>query len=147
MTIFIGSDHGGYQLKEQLKTWLKENNIIFEDLGASSLDPNDDYPDYVLPVAQKVAANPDNLGIVLGRSGNGEVIAANKIKGIRATLCLNEKMAEKAKEHNNANVLSLGADYISFDMAQRTVKTFLDTPFSGEERHLRRLKKIEAIEN
>lgn len=143
--IYLGADHGGFDLKESIKSWLTENNITFEDLGANSLDPNDDYPDFIIPVAQKVASASDNLGIVIGRSGNGEAITANKIKGIRAAVCLNEEMARKAKEHNNANILSLGADYISDDQAKSIIKAFLDTSFSGDERHIRRLKKIESI--
>jgi len=83
---------------------------------------------------------------VIGRSGNGEAIAANKVQGIRAALCLNQEMAKKAKEHNNANILSLGADYMSVDEVKQTVKIFIDTPFSNEERHIRRIEKIKKIE-
>lgn len=144
--IYLGTDHGGYKLKEEIKNWLTTNNYQVEDLGAHALDPNDDYPDFIIPVAQKVAADPQSLGIVIGRSGNGEAIAANKVKGIRAALCLNEEMAKKAKEHNNANILSLGADYIQHDQVKRIIKTFLETPFSNEERHVRRIEKIKNLE-
>ena len=144
--IYLGSDHGGYELKEIVKQFLTENNLTFEDLGADNLNPQDDYPDFIIPVAQKVASNPSSLGIILGRSGNGEAIAANKVKGVRAAVCLNEEMAKKAKEHNNANVLSLGADYISLDEAKKIVKVFLDTPFTNDERHIRRINKIKKIE-
>jgi ribose 5-phosphate isomerase B len=143
--VYIGSDHGGYEMKEELKKWLQENGYEVEDLGAHSMDPQDDYPDFIIPVAQKVSSNPDSLGLILGRSGNGEAIAANKVKGVRAALCLNEEMARKAKEHNNANILSLGGDYISMDEAKAILKAFLDTPFSGDERHARRIKKFEEI--
>lgn len=143
--IYLGTDHGGYFLKEQIKQWLTQDHIEFEDLGAYSLNPEDDYPDFIIPVAQKTAADPKSLGIIIGRSGNGEAIAANKIKGVRAALCLNEEMAKKAKEHNNANVLSLGADYTSQDEVRKIVKIFLETPFSNEERHVRRLQKIENL--
>lgn len=146
MNIYLATDHGGYELKEILKNWLKENGYDTKDLGAFSIDPNDDYPDFIIPLARKVAQEPDGLGIIIGRSGNGEAIAANKIKGIRAAVCLNEEMARKAKQHNNANVLSLGADYISVDEAKNIVKMFLDTPFSNEERHIRRVDKIKKIE-
>ena len=146
MKIYLGADHGGYELKEELKKYLTTLRYEVEDMGARSLDPNDDYTDFIIPVAKKVASTLDNLGIIFGRSGNGEVIAANKINGIRAVLCLNEKMAEKAKDHNNANILSLGADYISLEDAKKIVQKFLETPFSNEERHVRRLKKIEEIE-
>lgn len=144
--IYLGADHGGFAFKEEIKQYLSDRGIETEDMGASTLDPNDDYTDFIIPVARKVASTPDSLGIVIGRSGNGEAIAANKISGIRAVLCLNEKMAEKAKDHNNANILSLGADYISLEDAKKIVQKFLDTPFSNEERHIRRLKKIEALE-
>ncbi|OGE33090.1 ribose-5-phosphate isomerase [Candidatus Daviesbacteria bacterium RIFCSPHIGHO2_02_FULL_36_13] len=145
--IYLGSDHGGFEFKEGIKKYLSEKGIEVEDLGAHSLDPADDYPDFIIPVAQKVTGNPGSLGIVLGRSGNGEAIAANKVKGIRAALCLNEEMAKKAKEHNNANILSLTGDYMSVEEAKKVVQAFLDTPFSGDERHIRRLKKITELEN
>ena len=145
MKVYLGADHGGYFLKEELNKYLASLGVEIEDMGARNLDPNDDYTDFIIPVAQKVAADPESLGIVIGRSGNGEAIAANKIKGIRAAVCLNEDMAAKAKEHNNANILSLGADYISKDQAQNIVKAFLDTPFSFEERHIRRLKKNKEL--
>jgi len=144
--VYVGADHGGFNLKEVLKKWMEESGIECEDLGANSLDPEDDYPDFIIPVAQKVVLDSENLGVVIGRSGNGEAIAANKVKAIRAALCLNIEMAKKAKEHNNANILSLGADYITVDEAKKILKIFLDTPFSNEERHIRRLKKIEEIE-
>ena len=144
--VYIATDHGGYELKEILKNWLKEQGYEVEDMGAHTLDPQDDYPDFIVPLARKVAQNPDSLGIISGRSGNGEAIAANKIKGIRATICINVEMAKKAKEHNNANILSLGADYMSVEDAKKIVQKFLDTPFSNAERHIRRLKKIEELE-
>ncbi len=145
-TVYLGTDHGGYELKEKIKTFLTENKIEFDDLGAYSFNPEDDYPDFIIPVARKVTEDPHSLGIVIGRSGNGEAIAANKVQGIRAALCLNQEMAKKAKEHNNANILSLGADYMSVDEVKQTVKIFIDTPFSNEERHIRRIEKIKKIE-
>ncbi|MBI2596741.1 RpiB/LacA/LacB family sugar-phosphate isomerase [Candidatus Daviesbacteria bacterium] len=144
--VYLGSDHGGYQFKEEIKLWLMENNIAGEDLGADSFQAEDDYPDFIIPVAQKVASDSDSLGIILGRSGNGEAIAANKVKGVRAALCLNEEMARKARQHNNANIISLGADYISVDMAKKIIKVFLETPFSNGERHIRRIEKITNFE-
>lgn len=147
MKIYIGSDHGGFQLKEGLKGYLKELGYEIEDMGAHNLDPEDDYPDFVFPVAEKVAQNPGAFGIVIGRSGNGEAIAANKIKGIRAALCWNEEVAKKAREHNDVNILSLGADYITTDNAKKIAKVFLETPFSGEERHKRRIEKIKNYES
>lgn len=146
MKVYLGSDHGGYDLKEELKIWLAENNIGVKDMGAHTFDPGDDYPDFIFPVAEKVAEDSDSLGVIIGRSGNGEAIAANKLRGIRAALCLNEEMAKKAREHNNANILSLGADHISVDDAKKILKVFLETNFSNDERHVRRIEKIKKIE-
>lgn len=146
MKIYIGADHGGYRLKEGLKRYLAELGHEVEDMGAYELNPEDDYPDFVFPVAQRVASEPGSRGIVIGRSGNGEAIAANKVKGIRTALCWNEEIAKKAREHNNANVLSLGADYIDTEKVKIIVKTFLETPFSEEERHKRRIEKISLYE-
>lgn len=147
MKIFIGSDHAGFNLKEELKRYMLEHGYNVEDMGANKIDPEDDYPDYVVPVAQNVAQNPGSMGIVIGRSGNGEAIMANKVKGIRAALCTNEEMAYKAKADNDANILSLGADFLDLETAKRIVKVFLETPFSNEERHVRRVKKIEYYES
>lgn len=146
MKVYLGADHGGYALKEELKKFLAELGCDIEDMGATSLNMDDDYPDFVVPVAQNVVRDSGSFGIVLGRSGNGEAILANKVKGIRAALCLNEDMARLAREHNNANVLSLGADFVDYEAAKRIVKVFLETPFSGEERHKRRVNKITYFE-
>lgn len=146
MKIYTASDHGGYQYKEKLKKYLNEQGYEVEDIGAHGLNPDDDYPDFVFPLAERVSKDPGSLGIALGRSGNGEAIAANKIKGIRAALCVNGEMAQKAREHNNANILSLGADYVSLKDAKKVVETFLKTPFSNADRHKRRLEKITRYE-
>lgn len=146
MKVYLATDHGGYELKEILKEWLKKDSFEVEDMGANSLDPEDDYPDFIVPLARKVAQESDSLGIISGRSGNGEAMAANKIKGVRAAVCLNEEMARKSKQHNNANILSLGADYMSVDEAKNIVRVFLETPFSNEERHIRRINKIKKVE-
>lgn len=146
MIVYLGADHGGFELKENLKKYLTELGYELDDLGAHTLNPNDDYTDFVFPVAQKVAQDPRNRGIVIGRSGQGEAIATNKIKGIRTAVCFSEEMARRTRDHNNSNILSLGADFIDIESAKRIVKVFLETPFPGEERHVRRLKKIEEIE-
>lgn len=140
--IYIASDHGGFNLKEVLKRHLQEKGYEVKDMGNIKYNPEDDYPDFVIPLALRVAQSKQDFGIIIGRSGNGEAIAANKVKGIRAALSLNEQMAKKAREHNNANILSLGADYIEPEMAKKMVDVFLETPFSEEERHKRRLEKI-----
>lgn len=147
MKIYIGADHGGYRLKEELKVFLTTEGYEVEDMGGYKLDQQDDYPDFIFPVAQKVASQPGSRGIVLGRSGIGEAVAANKVKGIRAALCLTPEMAKKAREHGDANILSLGADLIDVKPAEEVVRTFLETPFSQEERHKRRIEKIKEYES
>ena len=147
MKIFLGADHRGFELKEKLKEWLKDHSYAVEDLGARELVPDDDYPDYAVAVARKVAEDPENnRGILLCGSGVGMDIAANKVKGIRATVTWNEQSAEHARTHDDVNVISLPADWTSPQDAAEIVRTFLETKFSGEERHARRLQKIEEIE-
>ena len=146
MVVYIGADHGGYKLKGEIKKYLTELGYELEDMGAHALNLNDDYTDFVFPVAQKVVADPKSRGIVIGRSGQGEAIATNKVKGIRAAVCFSEEMARRTRDHNNSNILSLGADFVEVETAKRIVKVFLETPFPGEKRHVRRLKKIEEIE-
>lgn len=147
MKIFIGADHGGFELKEKLKLFISNLGHEIIDEGANEFNSADDYPDFIIPVSRNVVNNPGSLGIVLGRSGNGEAIAANKIKGARTALCISAEHARKAKKDNDANILSLGADFIEENTAEEIVKTFIDTPFSNEERHIRRLNKIKEIEN
>ncbi|NHA67552.1 RpiB/LacA/LacB family sugar-phosphate isomerase [Phycicoccus sp. CMS6Z-2] len=114
--------------------------------GPHAYDALDDYPVYVLRAAEAVAAEPDSLGIVLGGSGNGEQMAANKVKGLRAALCWDEELARLAREHNDARVISLGGRTTDTALARAMVRTFLATPFSGEERHARRIAMLEAYE-
>ena len=145
--LYIGSDHRGYNLKETLKIYLRELNCVFDDLGAKELIPDDDYPDYALMVAQKVAENPDeNRGILICGAGVGVDIVANKIKGVRSALCFDIKQAQASRNDDNTNVLSLSADFISEDLAKEIVKIWLETPFSGDDRHARRIEKIKKIE-
>lgn len=145
MLIYFGADHRGFQLKEVLKIFLQENGHQVVDFGNANYDGNDDYPDFVLPVAKKVAENPgENRGIVFGGSGQGEAMAANRIKGVRAAVFYGgpEEIIKLSREHNNANILSLGADFLSEEQARQAVKIWLETDFSKEERHQRRIKKI-----
>jgi len=145
--IYIGSDHRGYNLKEKLKIYLTELGFVFDDLGAKELIPDDDYPDYALAVAQKVAEDPENnRGILICGSGIGVDIVANKIKGIRSALCFDVKQAQASRNDDNANILSLSANFISESLAKEIVKIWLETPFSGEENHARRIDKIKKIE-
>ena len=144
--IYLGADHAGFALKEELKQYLLGLAMEVEDLGAFELNPTDDYPDFIVPVAKKVAESPDqNRGVVFGGSGQGEAIAANKIKGIRAAVYYGGSLdiVKLSRQHNNANILSLGARFLTKEQAIEAVKLFLETPFEGG-RHVRRIKKIEV---
>jgi ribose 5-phosphate isomerase B len=144
--VYLGSDHAGFELKAAIVAWLGEAGHEAVDCGPASYDPEDDYPVYVLRAAKGVAGDPGSLGVVIGGSGNGEQIASNKVPGIRAALAWTAETARLAREHNDANVLSLGARMYSKHDAVSLVRAFLETPFSGEERHVRRLAMIAAYE-
>ena len=143
MKISMGCDHGAYNLKETLKKYLTDNGYEIEDCGTYSLD-SCDYPDFGRAAAEKVASGECCKGIVLCTTGIGISITANKVKGIRCALCYNEKAAEMTRLHNDANVLALGASFVTDDEAIAITDRFLNTEFSNEERHLRRIKKIES---
>ena len=152
MKIYIGSDHAGFEMKGKLKAFLVDLSYEVEDKGAFRLDTEDDYPDFVQPVAEAVAK--DNLeaqllsnssfGIILGGSGQGEAMCANRVKGVRSAVYYGGllEIPKLAREHNNANILSLGARFISQEEAEQVVKIFLETPFSNEERHVRRINEF-----
>lgn len=145
--IYLGSDHGGFNLKEDLKKFLDAEKIAYKDLGPFTLHPKDDYPKFSAKVAKAVQRSPEkNLGILMCRSGQGVCVAANKFKGIRAAVAWNELLAKASRKDDAANVLCLPSDYISTEVAEDIVKAWLVTPFSGEERHKRRLKEIEGFE-
>ncbi|MBS0000839.1 MAG: RpiB/LacA/LacB family sugar-phosphate isomerase [Cyclobacteriaceae bacterium] len=147
--IYIASDHAGFELKEHLKTLLEKMGLEFTDIGPHKYQEQDDYPDYIFPAAKKVAEKPDvHKGIVIGGSGQGEVIVANKVKGIRAGLYNGgpEEIVTFMRTHNNTNVLSLGAQFISPQQALMVVKSWLETSYPGEERHQRRIDKISRLE-
>jgi ribose 5-phosphate isomerase B len=146
MKVFIASDHGGYWLKESLKEVLRSWGHEVEDLGDSEFKPGDDYPDFVLPMAQKVVETYMSMGIAIGKFGNGEAIVANKVKGVRAALCLSEEMAKMARCDNDANILVLAAKLTNDATAEKILAVFLDTPFPEEERHVRRVKKISSYD-
>lgn len=177
MKIYLGTDHRGFALKEKIKSWLSEWNYEYEDMGSFSYDEKDDYPDFISKVAQKVSENPEsNKGIVLGGSGQGEAMVANKFKNVRAAIfygptlkigkflsflimttasgategfyknALNS-IIKLSREHNDANILSLGASFLNERAAKFFVKLWLETKFSGEERHVRRINKIKILEN
>lgn len=146
--IYIASDHAGFELKNKIISHLKETGQEVEDCGPFSFDKDDDYPDFCYPCAVKVGQNPGSVGIVLGMSGNGEAIVANKAKGVRAALYYggHEEIVKLARQHNNANVLSIGAKFISEDEVLRAVDLFIETGFDGG-RHQRRVDKITNLES
>jgi ribose 5-phosphate isomerase B len=145
MKIYIGSDHAGFELKGKLISRLSEMGYEVEDKGAFAYNPEDDYPDFVKPVAEAVAADREAKGIVIGKSGQGEAMAANRIKGVRAAVFYggSHEVVTLSREHNDANVLSLGAGLIDIPEALAAAKLWLETPFSGEERHRRRIAKLD----
>ena len=143
--IAIGSDHGGYNLKEEIKRYLEEKEIEYKDLGCIS-EESIDYPNIAEEVAKEVQSKRCDKGILICRSGIGMSICANKFKGIRCALCDNEQIAKFSRMHNNSNMLALGADYITTSEAIRIIRMWIATDFEGG-RHEERLKLIEKIEN
>lgn len=143
--IIIGSDHAGYRLKESIKKYLVESGEVFEDLGTYSED-SCDYPIFAERVAKSIADGEGVKGILICGSGIGVSIAANKVKGVRAALCMNSELAEMSRRHNDANILCLAARYTDLREAKNMVKIFLNTGFEGG-RHQRRVKEIKDIEN
>lgn len=143
MKIAIGTDHAGFKYKEDIKTFLSSQGYIIKDFGTFN-DNSCDYPDFIFPVAKAVSSGEYDRGIVLGGSGNGEAIAANKIQGIRCAVCWNVLSAEMSRRHNDANVLSLGQRMIDETALNNIVQTWIETAFDGG-RHQRRLQKIEDL--
>ncbi|MGC5015288.1 ribose-5-phosphate isomerase [Streptosporangium sp. DT93] len=146
MRVYIGADHAGYELKNHIVSWLKEHGHEVTDCGPSVYDAEDDYPTFVLRAAEGVVGDPGSLGVVIGGSGNGEQIAANKVRGVRAALAWSEETARLAREHNDANVISLGARMHTPQEAAAFVGVFLDTAYSGAERHSRRIAQLASYE-
>lgn len=146
MKVYIGCDHAGYELKAQLEEFLKNLGHHVSDMGSYEFNPLDDYPDFIRPVAEAVASNVPSRGIILGGSGQGEAICANRVPGIRAVVYYGGPLdiVVLGREHNNANILSLGARFIDIEEAREAVRIFLQTPFSIDEKHGRRIKKIDA---
>lgn len=148
MPLYIASDHGGYQLKKTIVNFVeKQLEQAITDLGPAKYVETDDYPDYAIPLAQKVAENDKNRGILLCKNGVGVCIAANKIAGIRAGIGYNLMAAETMKTDDNTNILCLPAKLLSDEHAQAVVRKWLETEFSGEERHVRRLEKVAKLES
>jgi len=147
MKIYFASDHAGFEMKSELLGFVKELGYEVEDCGAYELNPNDDYPEFVKKAAQMVSNDQENVrAIVLGGSGQGEDMVADKFPNIRSAEYYggNLEIIKLSREHNDSNVLSLGARFLSVDEAKEAVKLWLETPFSGEERHIRRIEKIES---
>jgi len=147
MRVHLGSDHAGYELKSHLVAWLGERGDEAVDHGAPAYDEADDYPPYCLETAEAVLADPGSLGVVIGGSGNGEQIAANKVAGARAALAWSTETAELARLHNDANVVSIGARMHSTEEATSFVEVFLATAFSGGARHSRRIAMLSDYES
>ena len=145
MRIYLASDHAGFVLKQTLFEFLKAQGHEPEDLGPFEQNPDDDYPDFCKPLAQKVAANKGSFGIIVGLSGQGEAMAANRVRGARAAVFYGgpDELLKLSREHNDANILSLGAKFLSEDQAKAAVALWLATDFSGDERHVRRINKLD----
>jgi ribose 5-phosphate isomerase B len=146
MRVHIGSDHAGFELKNHLARHLTAAGHDVVDHGPAVYDPVDDYPPYCLRTAEAVVGDQGSLGIVIGGSGNGEQIAANKVRGVRAALAWSTETATLSRQHNDANVISIGARMHPLEDAVGFVEVFLATPYSGEDRHTRRIKMLESYE-
>ena len=146
MRVHLGSDHAGLELKEHLLGWLRDNGHEPVDHGPFVYDALDDYPVFCIRAAAGVVADPGSLGVVIGGSGNGEQIAANKVAGVRAALVWSEETAVLAREHNDANVVSVGGRMHSVEEMTRFVEVFLNTPFTHDERHVRRIAMMADYE-
>ena len=144
MNIHLASDHAGLELKNAIKNYLKGKGHDVSDHGAHEYDAQDDYPDFIFPCARAVAADPESRGIILGGSGQGEAMAANRIKGVRAAVYYGSvrEISQLSREHNNANILSLGARFISEDEIYNVIEIWLEETFSGG-RHQRRIEKLD----
>ena len=146
MKIALGADHGGYELKNEIKEWLDAAGQEVLDLGAHAYDRTDDYPDFAFAVADAVRAGQADRGIIICGSGVGASVAANKVPGIRAAICHDTYSARQGVEHDDMNVLVMGGRVIGELVALELVRAFLDARYTGEDRHQRRLKKVLAIE-
>lgn len=157
MKIYFASDHAGFELKQSLIEFVSALGYEAEDCGPAASNPDDDYPDFVIPMAKKVATDSGSLGIAIGASGQGEAIAANRVKGVRAVVYYGPAKESQTdatgnvmdvltstRAHNNANVLSIGARFVSGEDVEKGVREWLSTPFSGDERHVRRIAKLDA---
>ncbi|MBI2039199.1 MAG: RpiB/LacA/LacB family sugar-phosphate isomerase [Candidatus Niyogibacteria bacterium] len=150
MKIYLASDHAGLELKDKVKKYLTDLGHTIEDLGPERFDPEDDYPDLIRPAAEAVARDSESRGIIFGGSGQGEAMVANRIAGVRAIVfyggnwvAFTENVIRLSRDHNDSNVLSIGARFVDFEHARPAIDLWLKTPFSKEERHVRRVRKID----
>ena len=146
MRLAVGADHAGFSLKQALVTYLKEVGYEVQDVGALRPDPNDDYPDFAQAVAEAIVNGQTERGLLICGSGVGASVAANKIPGIRAGLCHDTYSAHQGVEHDDMNVLVIGARVVGTALAEELVHAFLNATFTGEERHRRRVEKVKALE-
>lgn len=147
MTIYIGADHRGFELKSQIKNWMENAGHRVEDLGAHEKTLRDDYTDYATPVARKVTEEAGSRGIVICGSGAGVDITANKIKGIRSVLGFNVEQVKAARNDDNVNILALASDFTLFEDAKILIETFISTAYDPTDNHARRIEKIKSLEN
>jgi ribose 5-phosphate isomerase B len=156
MKIYLGTDHAGFEAKEKVKEFLSKEGHEVIDCGSHAFDVNDDYPDFIHPVGKGVSENKDAMGVIFGGSGQGEAMCANRYKGVRASVYYGApgkdqvdaggkslNMIASTREHNNANVLSLGVRFLTDEEIIATVKLFIETPFSNGDRHIRRITKLD----
>ncbi|TSC89604.1 MAG: ribose 5-phosphate isomerase B [Parcubacteria group bacterium Gr01-1014_3] len=144
MKIYLAADHAGFELKEKVKKFLQEKGHEVQDFGASEYSELDDYPDFMIPAAKALSENPENRAIFIGGSGQGEAMVANRQKNVRAAVYYggNTEIVRLSREHNNSNLLAIGARFVAEDEALKAIDLWLGTPFTGEERHVRRLAKF-----
>lgn len=149
MKILLAADHAGFELKNKIKDFLAGEGFDVEDMGAPTLVPDDNYPEIMLPVAMRIVNDPENTkAIIFGKSGQGEAIICNRLPGVRAIVYYgkNTEIIRLSREHNNANILSIGAGFVGEDEAKEAVRLWISTPFSGEERHVKRIEMLDSIE-
>ena len=149
MKILIASDHAGFELKNKIKQFLIDERFDIEDMGADTLVSDDDYPKIMIPVAMKLLNSPDNTkAIIFGKSGQGEAIICNRFPGIRAIVYYggNKEILRLGREHNDANILSIGANFVNEEEAKEAIKVWISTAFSGDKRHIRRIEQMDNIQ-
>lgn len=147
MKIYLATDHAGFELKNQIREWLEQEGYIVVDCGAEHYDPEDDFPDFISQAAAAVAREPGSMGVIFGGSGQGEAMAANRFQGVRAAIFYggDESIVPLSRQHNNANILSLGARFVSADVAKRVIWEWLHTDFLSAEKYERRNVSLDAL--